>query len=107
MSTSSTTAGTITFKGGGYDEEAGSDADFIETINGKIVHAIIGCEIINGKTMWCRPICNTSGVWTSDGYTLGLSYYGGPGPTLTIYLIRSEIALLYLIINYYCQWRKK
>ncbi|MGC2682615.1 MAG: hypothetical protein WA323_12155, partial [Candidatus Nitrosopolaris sp.] len=78
----SATTGTITFKGGGYDQNSGSSAPFIETINGKIVHAIIDCDIINGKTV-CRPIGNTSGVWTSDGYTLGLSYYGGPAPTLT------------------------
>jgi hypothetical protein len=83
-SMSTSTAGTITFKGGRYDPNGGS-ASFIETINGKgkIVHAIIGCQPINGKTV-CGPIANsTSGESASDGHVLSLSYNGGPGVILT------------------------
>ena len=70
----SATTGTITFKDGGYDQNSGSSASFIETTNGKIVHAIIDCDIINGKTV-CRSIGNTSGVWTSDGEDSNMDWW--------------------------------
>jgi hypothetical protein len=78
-SLSTSTAGTITFKGGRYDPNGGS-APFIETSGkGKIVHAIIGCQ----QTV-CGPIANsTSGEWASGGHVLSLSYNGGPGVILT------------------------
>lgn len=73
------TSGKITFRGGGWSLDEGSNATFNEIVNGKIVHPITCGELSNGKPIMCSPdtqrdVAYGSGGWTSDGHTLVLSF---------------------------------